>query len=82
LDPTIRARDNWAPGRRLRTAPAFNAALNDSLAMWAAVKSDNQAEVMAEAQGFNIAAASTLHDSRRSCADPGGNYMVAIYSLG
>jgi hypothetical protein len=72
----------WHGAVQARKGKAFNAALNDSLAKWAAVKSGDQAEVVAEAQGFNTAAASTLHDSPPSCADRGGNYMVAIYSLG
>lgn len=75
--PCASAVQAWLHSRKGKT---FNAALNDSSAMRAAVKSDNQAEVMAEAQNFNTAATSALHDSPPSCADPGGNYQVAIFA--
>jgi hypothetical protein len=75
--PCASAVQVWLHSRKGKT---FNAALDYSSAMWTAVKSGNQAEIMAEAQGFNTAARKALRDSPPSCTDPNGNYLVAIFA--
>jgi hypothetical protein len=63
-----------------RQGKVFTTAFNDSSAMWAAVKSDNQAEVIAEARGFNTAATEALHISLPHCAKNGAWLQVAVFA--
>jgi hypothetical protein len=75
--PCISAVQVWLRSRR---GKVFTTALNDSSAMWNAVKSDNQAEVISEAEDFNTAASNALHVSPPSCVDHDGNYLTAIFA--
>jgi hypothetical protein len=63
-----------------RQGKAFTTAFNDSSAMWAAVKSGDQTEVIAEAQGFNTAATEALHISLPHCAKDGAWLQVAVFA--
>jgi hypothetical protein len=67
----------WLHSRR---GKIFTTAFNDSSTMWAAVKSDDETKVIAEAQGFNTAAIKALHISLPHCAKNGAWLLDAVFA--